>query len=178
MFKKIFVLSLFPIFAMAQNTEAAKAASQAELNDAQIAKVLLTINEGEIDAGKMAQKKAQKSEVKDFAKMMVDDHKNNMKETKDLSKKQDFGTKQSDLAKTLEKDAKNANKDLKKSAKNDFDKNYLAQQIDMHNKALETLDATLIPKAQNAEFKAHLQKTRDAVASHLNHAKELQSTLQ
>jgi putative membrane protein len=42
---------------------------------------------------------------------------------------------------------------------------------------LDAFDTTLIPSAQNAELKALLVKARPAFVAHLDHAKQLQSTL-
>lgn len=41
---------------------------------------------------------------------------------------------------------------------------------------LEVLDDTLVPSAQNAELKALLIKVRPAFVTHLEHAKQLQSS--
>jgi putative membrane protein len=46
-----------------------------------------------------------------------------------------------------------------------------------HQNALDALDKTLIPSAQNAELKALLEKTRPVVAAHLDRAKKVQSEL-
>lgn len=149
-----------------------------QLSDREIAKVLLTINDGEIDAAQMASRKSSNDKVKDFAKMMIAEHKKNISETKSLAKKNKIDTKDSDLSKTLKEDAKTANKDLKKKDKADFDKEYISQQIAMHEKALDTLKNTLIPNAKNPEFKEHLEKTQMAVTEHLDHAKKLRSEIQ
>lgn len=184
------ILSAFAGYAMAQTatpaanpaatnlmTRSASKAATSNLPDTQIAKILLTINDGEIDAGKVAKSNAQNQAVKDFAAMMVDQHEKNVRETKDLVKKNKINPEDSDAAKALNNDAKDALKDLKRQKKVEFDRAYLKQQIAMHEKALNELDNTLIPAAQNPEFKAHLQKTRSAVAEHLTHARELQTKL-
>lgn len=145
--------------------------------DTQIAKILMTINEGEIDAGKVAKSNAQSKAVKDFATMMVDQHEKNSLETKELAKRHKINPEDNDTAKMLYEETKNSNRDLKRSGKADFDRAYLKQQITMHEKALSTLDDTLIPSAQNREIKAHLEKTRTAVSQHLQHAKDLQTKL-
>lgn len=147
------------------------------LSDGEIAKVLVTINQGEVDAAKIAKDKAQNAEVKAFAKMMIDDHKKNEAETKKLIKSLKSDTKDNDIAKSIETNAHNANDELKKADKTAFDKAYLAQQITMHEQALDKLTNMLIPGAKDAAFKAHLEKTRGAVQSHLEHAKTLNSKL-
>jgi putative membrane protein len=159
-------------------TMGAYAEDAAKLTDGQIDKVLITINEGEIEAAKMATKRADKPQVKEFAKMMLDTHNENVKETKKVATENQITAKDSKLSGILKTDAMTANKDLKSAEKAHFDLAYVNQQIMMHEKALQTLNNTLIPAATDPEFKAHLEKTRTAVAEHLDHAQKLKTQLQ
>lgn len=154
-----------------------EAVPMAELNDKQIAKMILTINEGEIDAGKIAKSKTERKEVKDFAVMMIDQHRDNIKATKVLAKKEKFSPEKSNTSKDLEKEMEQSNKDLKKNDKVALDRAYMDQQVAMHEKALKVFDTVLIPQAKNSALKKHLEKTRAAVAEHLNHAQNLQIKL-
>jgi len=169
MFKKISLLALL----ISGSVALAQSHTPPALSDGEISKVLLTINDGEIDASEVAKDKTQNKEVKDFAKTMIKDHKSNMKDTKKLAKTNNFDLKDSDLSKSLKEEAKDSKKSLKKSEHSGFDQKYVELQISMHQKALDTLDGTLIPNAQSADLKMHLQKTREAVAMHLKHAKNL-----
>jgi putative membrane protein len=152
--------------------------AQTELKDSQIAKIAVTINEGEIDAAQMAKNKLSNKDVQYFAKMMIDEHKQNMKDTKALVKKEKIGTDKSDMSESLQTEVKDWNKDLKKVDKSVVDKAYVDQQVALHQKVLETFDTVLIPQADNMALKAHLEKTREAVSGHLAHAKKLQTQLQ
>ncbi len=174
MTKKLLPLIVGLAFASTARTQTTPPANSS-LTDAQVAEVLITINEGEIDAAKIAQSKTKNKEVKDFAKMMADQHKENKEETKKVAQKNSISPHKSDLSKSLQDDAKNSNKDLKKAKA--FDKSYVDQQVSMHEKALDTLDKTLIPSAQNADLKSHLEKTKQAVSTHLDEAKALQGKL-
>jgi Domain of unknown function (DUF4142) len=58
-----------------------------------------------------------------------------------------------------------------------FDKAYLDNEVTYHQAVLDALDKTLVPNASNAELKALLVKVRPAFVAHLEHAKQLQSTL-
>ncbi len=147
------------------------------LSDGESAEVMVTLNEGEIDLGQLAKRKASNKQVKDYAKMMVDQHKKNEKDTKKIARKQDLDFKKTDMSKSLEAEAQDMEKTLKKTAKEDFDRAYMDQQVGMHEKALDTVN-TLISGAQNAAYKAHLEKTRDAITVHLAHAKEIKSVIQ
>ncbi|MBC7742312.1 MAG: DUF4142 domain-containing protein [Bdellovibrionaceae bacterium] len=156
-------------------TVSTMALAQSKMNDARIAKALITINEGEIDAGQTAHRKAQTKEVKDFADMMVTEHKNNIKETRKVAHAAKFSPEKSELSESLKDMAQSSNKDLKKTDKAAFDSAYVNQQVTMHEKALSTLNDTLIPQASSAELKSHLEKTRGAVSMHLDHAKKMQA---
>lgn len=147
------------------------------LSDGQIAKILITINDGEIEAGQMAKYRAQNKEVQDFAKSMVQDHRANLNDTKKVAKENKINAQDSEVSKTLQSEAKNSNQDLKNKDKTSFDKAYLQQEIEMHDKALTTLNDSLIPNATDPEFKTHLERTRDAVATHLEHVRGLDSKI-
>src|SRR5690242_7433708 len=56
-------------------------------NDAQIAAIVVTANQVDIDAGKLAQKKGSNAEVKAFGKQMVTDHTAVNKQAVALAKK-------------------------------------------------------------------------------------------
>lgn len=58
-----------------------------------------------------------------------------------------------------------------------FDRAYIDHEVAYHQQVLDAINNTLIPNAQNAELKALLQQTAPAVEAHLQHAKELQTSL-
>jgi putative membrane protein len=144
-------------------------------NDGEIAEVLTTIDSGEIDAAKLELKKGKNPDTRSFAKMMIEDHKQNLSDTKTIAKKNSLDRKSTEFSKSLEKDAKSSNGDLKKVDKAQFDQAYVKQQIKMHEDALTIIDNTLLTKVENPNLREHLTKTRAAVEAHLTQAKELQS---
>lgn len=137
------------------------------LDDAQINHVLETINEGEI-----AMRRAQGDTAKNFAKMMRNEHVKNLQEAKNLAKKDKLKNEKSDLGESLAAGAKSANDRIKKSNKDAFDLAYLNEQVDMHQKALDTLRGTLIPTAQSDDLKKLLRDTQKHVEAHLAMAKD------
>lgn len=145
--------------------------------DGEIAKVMDEANDAEIKTGKLAEKRAQSSEVKSFAKMMVDTHKQNEKDGEKIQKSANIKAKSSDMAKTLKKDANEQVSNLRKLKGDAFDKAYITSQVTMHEKLLSNLENDYIPNAQNPELKAHLEKTKTHVQEHLNQAKQIQQSL-
>ena len=149
----------------------------ANVTDGESAKIMVTLNEGEIDAARMAEKRATNKGVKDFAKMMENQHKTNEKETKRIAKTEKIDLKESDTSKALKGETTDAGKTLKSASKEDFDKTYMDQRVAMHQKALDTVNS-LIQSAQDETYKQHLEKTRDAISAHLAHAKQVQTIIE
>jgi putative membrane protein len=58
-----------------------------------------------------------------------------------------------------------------------FDKAHIDHEVAYHQQVLDAVDKTLIPSAQNGELKALLIKVRPAFVAHLEHAKQVQSSL-
>lgn len=146
-------------------------------SDAEIAQILLTANAGEVDAGKLAKKKTENADVKEFAEMMINEHSSVSDQTRSLAKKIDLKPAKSVASKDAEKDHEKAEKRLKSLKGAEFDREYVDAMVAGHQAVLDTLDSTLIPNAKNAELKDFLTKVRPAVESHLQHAKSLQAKL-
>ena len=164
------------VFAASLLAIPAVAAAQAP-NDAQIAAIVVTANQVDIDAGKLAESHGSSAEVKSFGKQMVTDHTGVNKQATALVTKlkvtpQDNPTAQS-LKSGGEKNVANL-KSLKGAA---FDKAYVDNEVTYHQQVIDALDKTLIPNASNAELKALLVKVRPAFVAHLEHAKKIQATL-
>ena len=155
---------------------AAWASAQAP-TDAQIAHIVVTANQVDIDAGKLAESMGSNGDIKKFGQQMVTDHTGVNKQATELVTKlkvtpQDNPTSQS-LKAGGEKNIANL-KTLKGAA---FDKAYIDNEVAYHQAVIDAIDKTLIPSAENAELKALLVKVRPAFVAHLEHAKKLQSSL-
>ena len=155
---------------------AAGAAAQS-INDAQIASIVVTANQVDIDAGELASKMATNPEVKKFGATMVTDHTGVNKAATDLATRLKVAPEDNATSKALkaggEKNVANL-KTLKGAA---FDKAYIDHEVAYHTQVLEAIDKTLVPNAKNAELKALIVKVRPAFVAHLEHAKSLQKTL-
>ena len=155
---------------------AAGAAGQS-INDAQIASIVVTANQVDIDAGELASKMATNPEVKKFGATMVTDHTGVNKAATDLATRLKVTPEDNATSKALkaggEKNVANL-KTLKGAA---FDKAYIDHEVAYHTQVLEAIDKTLVPNAKNAELKALIVKVRPAFVAHLEHAKSLQASL-
>jgi putative membrane protein len=147
------------------------------INDAQIAKIVVTANQVDIDAGKLAASKATSPEVKKFAQTMVTDHTGVNKQAVDLATKLGVKPEDNDTAKSLASGGQANLSNLKTLKGKEFDKAYVDHEVAYHQAVLDAVDKTLIPGAKNEELKALLVKVRPAFVAHLDHAKMVQSNL-
>ena len=155
----------------------ATAALAAGPNDAQIAAIVVTANQVDIDAGKFAEDHASKAGVKSFAKLMVTDHTAVNKSATDLAGRLHLAPEDNPTAQSLKKGGEDNIANLKTLSGAAFDKAYVDHEVTYHEAVLSALDGTLIPSASNADLKALMVKVRPAFVAHLEHARHLQAEL-
>ena len=153
----------------------AVSAQTAGPTDPQIAAIVVTANQVDIDAGKLAQSRSTNKDVKAFGKMMVTDHTGVNKSAVALVTKLKVKPEDNPTAESLKKGGEDNIKQLKTLKGSAFDKAYIDHEVVYHQAVLDAMDKTLIPSAQNAELKALLVKVRPAFVAHLEHAKQLQA---
>jgi putative membrane protein len=145
--------------------------------DPQIAHIVVTANQVDIDAGKIAESMGTHSEVKAYGKQMVAAHTGVNEQAVALAKKLNVTPEDNPTSQSLkaggEKNVANL-KTLKGAA---FDKAYIDNEVTYHQAVLDAVDKTLIPSAKNADLKALIVKVRPAFVAHLEHAKKIQTTL-
>jgi putative membrane protein len=155
---------------------AASALAQAP-NDAQIAAIVVTANQVDIDAGKVAKDKSTNAAVKEFAQLMITDHTGVNKQAVDLVTKLKVTPEDNPTAKSLKEGGAKNLAHLKTLSGAAFDKAYIDHEVAYHQQVLDAVDKTLIPGASNADLKALLVKVRPAFVAHLEHAKKIQSSV-
>jgi putative membrane protein len=143
--------------------------------DPQIAAIVVTANQVDIDAAKLALSKAKSPDVKTFAQLMITDHSGVNKAATELVQKLHVTPESNPTSQSLQKGGDDNLAALKKLSA--FDRAYVDHEVVYHQAVLDALDTTLIPSAQNAELKALLVKVRPAFVAHLEHAKHLQGEL-
>jgi len=155
---------------------AAGAAAQG-VTDPQIASIVVTANQVDIDAGKLAKERSTTASVKEFADLMITDHTGVNKQAVELVTKLKVTPEDNPTSKSL-KEGGDKNLAMLKTLKGAaFDKAYIDHEVAYHQQVLDAVDKTLIPSAKNEELKALLVKVRPAFVAHLTHAKKVQSSL-
>jgi len=145
--------------------------------DPQIAAIVVTANQVDIDAGKLAASRSHSESVKTFAESMIKDHSAVNQSATELVHKLHVTPEDNATSRSLQQGG-NQNlatlKDLQGAA---FDRAYVDHEVAYHQSVLDAMDKTLIPSAKNAELKALLVKVRPWFLAHLDHAKRVQASL-
>jgi putative membrane protein len=172
--KILFVLTAVTL--LAANSLRAQTSSATAPTDPQIAMIAVTADNVDIEAGKLASSKTSNPKVKEFADLMVRDHTSVNKKATALAKKLKVTPEESDTSRSLKSSGAQTLEKLRGLSGAEFDKAYIDNEVTYHESVAKVLDDTLIPNTKNAELKALLESARPIFASHLKHAKELQSS--
>ena len=127
-------------------------------NDAQIAHIVVTANQVDIDAGKLAESKGSTADVKSFGKQMVTDHTGVNKQATALVKKLKVKPEDNPTSQALKSGGDMNVASLKKLKGDAFDKAYIDHEVAYHQQVLDAVDKTLLPNAKNPELKALIEK--------------------
>jgi putative membrane protein len=155
----------------------ASVASAQGINDAQIASIVVTANQVDVDAGKLAASTSKNADVKKFAQLMVTDHNAVNQQAVELVTRLKVTPEDNDTSRGLKAGGEKNVAALKALTGAAFDRAYVNHEVAYHQAVLDAVDKTLIPNAKNAELKALLVKVRPAFVAHLEHAKHIASSL-
>ena len=142
-------------------------------NDAQIAAIVVTANQVDVEAGRFAVDRTRSAKVKAFAQQMVTDHSGVNKMAVDLVTRLKVRPQDNATAQSLQKGGDDNLARLRALDGTAFDNAYVAHEVVYHEAVLDALDKVLIPSASHAELKALLLKVRPAIDAHLQHARPL-----
>jgi len=134
----------------------------------------LAMGNAEIELGRLAQQKGNHADVKEFGAMMVRDHQAAAADLKPIAAK--LSTTQAEARENHDNDLRDKMEDLQKLSGRDFDKKYIDEMIDDHEKDVRDLE-NKAENASNADVKAWASKTLPTVRQHLERAKSIKETL-
>lgn len=125
----------------------------------------------EVSTGKLAQSKAQASEVRQFAARMVDEHSRLLKEGANLAIAKDMPMPTAPDARH-----QGALKQLESMSGETFDQTYMQQMVKDHQETLQLLKQAS-SQARDPQLRAHVQKAIPHVGQHLATAQRMTASL-
>jgi putative membrane protein len=141
--------------------------------DANVVDVLTVANQGEVDYSQLGVEKATNPSVKQFAQLMVKDHGAMLDAVKNLTSKLNVTPAANDKVNDLQKESQKDITDLNgKKVGKDFDKEFMDEQVDMHQETLDLLN-DLDGKTTNPDLKAAIAEAKPKVQAHLDQAKAI-----
>lgn len=164
-----------------ENSDSMAAAPQAQqaapLTDANIAAIVVAANTIDVENGKLALERSASGEIRQFAQTMITDHTGVNKAAVDLVTKLHVAPVENATSTGLVESANATRASLRARSGADFDRAYIANEVDYHRAVLTAIDDALIPSAQNSELRALLVSVRPAIVAHLQHAESLKQQL-
>ena len=148
------------------------AAPAGDLDDAQILAVVRTVNSGEVAAAELATERAASGETRQFAQHVMADHSKGNEQVATLAAS--IPPRDNPLSMSVREQTAAEIEKLEAHSGEDFDEAYVEVQARLHEQALETIDEHLLPAASDQKLRMLLETTREQIASHLEHAQQLQ----
>lgn len=144
-----------------------------------IAAILTASNLDEVQTSQIALQRASNGRVKAFAQSMVDEHRALHQNMEKLLQKKTIQPDDNETSQQMKGMVARTLIDLSSRSGDDFDRAYIAHQVQSHTTTLQLIDRQLLPSAADAEMKAMLRdQVRPRVAKHLAEALQLQQGLQ
>lgn len=166
--KSIRIPLVAALFAFAAALNAADTKSSLNPTDEKFVKATGESGMAEVKIATLGTQKAERADVKEFATMLVNDHTKVNEELTGLAK-----AKGVELSAIVSADAANTFKDLEQESGAGFDKAFLSQMKDAHEKSISNFEDAE-KNATDGEVKAWAGKTLPALRTHLDKIKELQ----
>jgi putative membrane protein len=143
-----------------------------KLDDPTIVAIVDAANTYDIETGSIAVTKGHSKAVRDFAAMLVRDHRNVRVQDRNLATSLKVTpTPPRDFA--LAKAHTAAMASLRKAHGKNFDRVFLQQEVDFHNAVIDAVTTTLLPAIQNAQLKDLVTKVAPAFVAHRDRAQSL-----
>jgi putative membrane protein len=152
---------------------ASPALASAAPTDPQIAHIAYTAGNIDIAAAKQALVRSKTPEVREFAELMIRDHKAVNDKALALLNKLHVKPEANATSAALSKQAEATERKLGHLSGSAFDRAYIQNEIAFHQTVNGALEKTLIPNAHNAELKSLLETGLTLFREHQDHAQQL-----
>jgi putative membrane protein len=129
------------------------------------------INLLEVEIGRLALQKAINGDVKDYARMLIDDHNKSLLELKTLANKQTITLPNAIPEPLMEK-----YNGLKEKSAADFDKAFVDMMVEEHETAVDKMTA-ISQKIKNSDSKLWSSRQIDSFITHRDEAKKLKEKI-
>ena len=156
---------------------ATPAVDPAHLEDAEIAAVLIAINDGEIQEAELATTRGKSDDVKTFASHMLKAHKSMLDDSNKAFLRAKLTPSANAVSDQLNADIKDEVLNLQTRQGQAFDEAYIDDQLKAHEKALSLIDE-MAPNAKDTNLQAKLRADRTKIEKHQKEVQKVERSLQ
>lgn len=126
----------------------------------------------EVELGQLAQEKAQSQEVKDFAQMMVNDHRQVNENLQAVAQ-----GKNVEIPQILKEDHQDKMENLREKSGQEFDKEYMSIIVDMHEKDIDKFES-MRDEVQDPELQSWIDNTLASMRQHREEAERIKEQVE
>jgi putative membrane protein len=164
-----------PASKSAPAAQAPRPVPRGSISDANIAAMVLALNNTDISYARLVPSRAQRDDVKKFAERMLTDHTGVNALVTQLLTKLDVAPEDNAISLDMRDESANKRDLMRELSGFAFDSTYMENEVAYHQKFLASIDNQMLPSARNADLRALLSAVRPAVAAHLAHAEQVRA---
>lgn len=142
-----------------------------KFTDAEIAHIVVTANQIDVDYGKLALQKTKNAEARKFAETMIRDHEDIIKQSVALAQKLGVIPKDNEFSKSLLQQKEAMISRFDNMDDQEFMSAYIHNEVEYHQAVIDAVKEILIPQTVNKELKETLIKVTPLLEHHLEMAK-------
>ncbi|HVW64652.1 MAG TPA: DUF4142 domain-containing protein [Nitrosospira sp.] len=147
------------------------------LNDAEIAGMVMTVNQAEANAARLAYSVSLNRDVRAFGRDAAEDHDRSLSRFGDWAAQQGVVPKPGPLGDEMKAEEEKFLEKLRTQSGILFDLDYIHHEVESHQRMLDLLDSKLIPGAQNGELRRMLREIRRSLEDHHERARLIKVSL-
>jgi putative membrane protein len=146
------------------------------MNDANIMAHMIVGDSLEIELARLAAERAGDPEVREFARMLVDEHSRHLATSLEMARDEDIGSIPADGDRHPVTLRRFVNQLRSMSSSPSFDRAFVRYQIRHHDHEMNALRA-MRPSARDDDLEQHIDETLPVIERHLNRSRELGARL-
>lgn len=148
------------------------------MDSGEILYVLQTVNDAEIEQARMAMRRSQNTEIQTAAEMIVQDHQALNQRIQEVAEQTGAQMSESQLSRDISNKAAEVERKLEGLSGEEFDREFLASQVELQEIAVSTARDELMPEAQDPQVQQVLSDASIRFEQHLTMAQQSYQDMQ
>jgi putative membrane protein len=149
------------------------AGAQAALDDGAVVGILNAANTWDMESGQLAAARGTTKTIRDYGKMLVRDHQNVRRQTRDIASSEHLKTTPPAKDFAMAKEHAAAMAKLRTLNGKAFDHAFLQHEVKFHRDVIDAVNNTLLPATKSARLKKLQQTVGPALVAHMEVAQNM-----